>query len=96
MQTVTAVEPRWLAELGPMFFSIKENVTSRLDKRKRETLDKELMEKEAELAKLQEQNNAENEQDIAQLHSIKKQKIVTPGVRDPGTPRRTPIRHAMI
>jgi len=23
MQCVTAVEPEWLAELGPMFFSIK-------------------------------------------------------------------------
>jgi len=25
MQTVTAVEPYWLAELGPMFFSVKES-----------------------------------------------------------------------
>jgi pre-mRNA-splicing factor ATP-dependent RNA helicase DHX38/PRP16 len=95
MQTVTAVEPRWLAELGPMFFSIKESVTSRLDKRKRETLDKEIMEKEAELAKIQQQEAINNEEDLAQLHSSKKQKIVAPGVRDPGTPRRTP-RHALI
>lgn len=25
MQCVTAVDPRWLAEMGPMFFSIKES-----------------------------------------------------------------------
>lgn len=25
MQVVTAVDPYWLAELGPMFFSIKES-----------------------------------------------------------------------
>jgi pre-mRNA-splicing factor ATP-dependent RNA helicase DHX38/PRP16 len=28
MQCVTAVEPEWLAELGPMFFSIKVCVTT--------------------------------------------------------------------
>lgn len=31
MQCVTAVEPEWLAELGPTFFSIKETHSSRLD-----------------------------------------------------------------
>jgi pre-mRNA-splicing factor ATP-dependent RNA helicase DHX38/PRP16 len=25
MQCVTAVDPYWLAEMGPMFFSVKEN-----------------------------------------------------------------------
>ena len=29
-QCVTAVDPEWLAELGPMFFSIKESHSSRL------------------------------------------------------------------
>jgi pre-mRNA-splicing factor ATP-dependent RNA helicase DHX38/PRP16 len=36
MQCVTAVEPEWLAELGPMFFSIKETHTSRLEQRQKE------------------------------------------------------------
>lgn len=36
MQCVTAVEPEWLAELGPMFFSVKDTHTSRLDARKKE------------------------------------------------------------
>lgn len=35
MQCVTAVEPEWLAELGPMFFSIKETHTSRLEQRQK-------------------------------------------------------------
>ena len=30
MQCVTAVDGHWLAELGPMFFSVKESVRTRL------------------------------------------------------------------
>jgi pre-mRNA-splicing factor ATP-dependent RNA helicase DHX38/PRP16 len=30
MQCVTAVDPIWLAELGPMFFSVKESYKTRL------------------------------------------------------------------
>ena len=36
MQCVTAVDPEWLAELGPMFFSIKESYQSVVDKRLKE------------------------------------------------------------
>lgn len=36
MRTVTAVDPMWLPELGPMFFSIKESMQSRLEKKKME------------------------------------------------------------
>ena len=39
MTQVTAVEGEWLAELGPMFFSIKESYKSRLLKRQREKAD---------------------------------------------------------
>ncbi|CAE7906645.1 CUV [Symbiodinium sp. KB8] len=35
MQCVTAVDAEWLAELGPMFFSIKEGFQSALEKKKR-------------------------------------------------------------
>ena len=34
-QCVTAVEPEWLAELGPLFFSIKETHSSRLEQRQK-------------------------------------------------------------
>ena len=30
MQTVTAVDPLWLAEMGPMFFSVKQSYKSRM------------------------------------------------------------------
>lgn len=46
-----AVEAEWLAELGPMFFSVKESYKTRLEKRAREREDKAKMElemKEAE------------------------------------------------
>lgn len=33
MQCVTAVDPEWLAELGPMFFSIKKEGETRLEKK---------------------------------------------------------------
>ncbi|KAL4449004.1 hypothetical protein ABPG77_007721 [Micractinium sp. CCAP 211/92] len=51
MQCVTAVEPEWLAELGPMFFSIKETHTSRLEQRQKERDARSAM--ELEMAKAQ-------------------------------------------
>ena len=36
MQCVTSVEPEWLAELGPMFFSIKQQGETRAEKRQKE------------------------------------------------------------
>ena len=50
MQQVTAVDPEWLAELGPMFFSIKESGGTRMDQRKKEKEDKEKMKREMEEA----------------------------------------------
>lgn len=41
-----AVEAEWLAELGPMFFSVKESYKTRLEKRVREREDKARMEEE--------------------------------------------------
>ncbi|GAM27915.1 hypothetical protein SAMD00019534_110910 [Acytostelium subglobosum LB1] len=36
MQIVTAVDPKWLAELGPMFFTIKESFKQRAARKKRQ------------------------------------------------------------
>jgi pre-mRNA-splicing factor ATP-dependent RNA helicase DHX38/PRP16 len=45
MQCVTAVDPYWLAEMGPMFFSVKENFgMSRQEKRDMEKNSKITME----------------------------------------------------
>jgi pre-mRNA-splicing factor ATP-dependent RNA helicase DHX38/PRP16 len=46
MQCVTAVEPEWLAELGPLFFSIKETHSSRLEQRQKERDARAAMEEE--------------------------------------------------
>ena len=37
MQCVTAVDPEWLAELGPMFFSIKQAGETRAEKKAKES-----------------------------------------------------------
>ena len=47
MQCVTAVDGEWLAELGPMFFTIKESYKTRIEKRKREK--QEIADMEAEM-----------------------------------------------
>jgi pre-mRNA-splicing factor ATP-dependent RNA helicase DHX38/PRP16 len=39
MSCVTAVEGEWLAELGPMFFSVKESFETTLKKREKERQD---------------------------------------------------------
>ena len=44
MQCVTAVDPEWLAELGPMFFSIKQAGETRAEKRQKEKEHKAKME----------------------------------------------------
>ncbi|KAL4525772.1 hypothetical protein Ndes2437A_g04207 [Nannochloris sp. 'desiccata'] len=46
MQCVTAVEPEWLAEMGPTFFSIKETHSSRLEQREKARAQKAAMEEE--------------------------------------------------
>jgi pre-mRNA-splicing factor ATP-dependent RNA helicase DHX38/PRP16 len=46
MQCVTAVEPEWLAEMGPTFFSIKETHSSRLEQREKAREQKAAMEEE--------------------------------------------------
>ena len=46
MQEVTAVDPLWLAELGPMFFSVKESYGNRTSKSLIEKEGKEAMEKQ--------------------------------------------------
>ena len=38
MQCVTCVDGHWLAELGPMFFSLKESLKIRSERARKETL----------------------------------------------------------
>lgn len=93
MQCATSVDGYWLAELGPMFFSVKESGRSGIDKKKK--VAEHLHEMESQMQKAQEEIE---EQKLLQLKQeealIVKQEILTPGQSTPGqsTPRRTPAR----
>ncbi|XP_017063671.1 pre-mRNA-splicing factor ATP-dependent RNA helicase PRP16 isoform X1 [Drosophila eugracilis] len=88
MQCATAVDGYWLAELGPMFFSVKESGRSGREKKKQAA--EHLKEMEEQMLKAQhemeerKQQAAEREEQLAA-----KQEIATPGN---ATPRRTPAR----
>jgi pre-mRNA-splicing factor ATP-dependent RNA helicase DHX38/PRP16 len=48
MQCATSVEAHWLAEMGPMFFSVKDSDTSMLEHKKKQKEEKTAMEEEME------------------------------------------------
>ncbi|XP_072951329.1 pre-mRNA-splicing factor ATP-dependent RNA helicase DEAH7-like isoform X2 [Typha angustifolia] len=86
MQCVTAVEPHWLAELGPMFFSVKDSDTSLLEHKKKQKEEKTAMEEEME--------NLRKEQAEAERISRKRehekrvkqqQQVVMPGLKKGST-----------
>jgi len=67
MQCVTATDPNWLAELGPVFFSIREGGQTRAEKRKKEREEKLKMEAEhkeklAEAARIEEEKLQKQQQ----------------------------------
>ncbi|EFN50566.1 hypothetical protein CHLNCDRAFT_136277, partial [Chlorella variabilis] len=66
---VTAVEPEWLAELGPMFFSIKETHTSRLEQRQKERDARSKM--ELEMTKVQVEKQAAAAQEAAKEEAVR-------------------------
>ncbi|XP_062404662.1 pre-mRNA-splicing factor ATP-dependent RNA helicase PRP16 isoform X1 [Sardina pilchardus] len=97
MQCVTAVDGEWLAELGPMFYSIKHAGKSRQENRRRAKEEITNMEEEMSLA--QQQINARKEEQDRKnnIGSIRSPQICTPGRREevPSTPRRTPSRFGL-
>ena len=90
MQCVTAVDGYWLAELGPMFYSVKEVGKSRHEGRKLalehlKTMEREMKEAEEELKRRKEQEILDAEKERSR--SV----IATPGrAADGKTPKRTP------
>ncbi|KAJ2035603.1 Pre-mRNA-splicing factor ATP-dependent RNA helicase PRP16, partial [Coemansia sp. S16] len=76
MQCVTAVDPKWLAEMGPMFFSLREAGASR---KKHADLHQAKMESEFQLAQEEEAARAAAERLRAQSRSASRSQIVTPG-----------------
>ncbi|CAL5200097.1 unnamed protein product [Lathyrus oleraceus] len=82
MQCATAVEPHWLAELGPMFFSVKESDTSLLEHKKKQKQEKTAMEEEMEnLKKEQAEFERENKQKEKEKMAKNQQQISMPGLK---------------
>ncbi|XP_073997348.1 ATP-dependent RNA helicase l(1)G0007 isoform X1 [Rhodnius prolixus] len=94
MQCVTAVDGHWLAELGPMFFSVKETGRCGSSARRRQALEH-LQEMEAEMRAAQAEMKARSEekQRLEEARSGRRREIATPGAPGgPTTPHRTPLR----
>merc|ERR1712216_1102540 len=62
MQCVTAVEGEWLAELGPMFFTVKESYKTRLEREIKEKEEQEKMEFEMQAAEEKKKMTEEEEE----------------------------------
>ena len=95
MRTATAVEGEWCAELGPMFFSVKESYKDRLAKRLLEKSDKKTMEDEMDEAFKRAEARAKEKKDAAHREfeaSRSRQKFSTPGLGKKGAASRTPMR----
>ena len=93
MQCVTAVDPEWLAELGPMFFSIKQQGETRAEKRAKEREHKAKMEAEMKAYEEHKKEKAalEAEKDPFNASSFRRpsgsrpnNRIATPGMSDGG------------
>ncbi|XP_065064439.1 pre-mRNA-splicing factor ATP-dependent RNA helicase PRP16-like [Rhopilema esculentum] len=92
MQCVTAVDGTWLAELGPMFFSVKDSTAARQEKRVKTENNKEAMEEE-----MKEASKKLKDREIERLHVTPspRSQIATPGRKTPSTPRRTPYKFGL-
>lgn len=85
MQCVTAVDGQWLAELGPMFYSIKDSSKTRQDRKKHAIEEMNAMEDEMKRAEdlIKARKDQQEKQAAA---SVRKTVIATPGRVEPGTP----------
>ncbi|KAJ4836427.1 hypothetical protein Tsubulata_043006 [Turnera subulata] len=85
MQCATSVEPHWLAELGPMFFSVKDSDTSMLEHKKKQKDEKTAMEEEMEnLRKVQEEAEKVNKEKEREKRAKQQQQVSMPGSRRQG------------
>ncbi|XP_073302624.1 pre-mRNA-splicing factor ATP-dependent RNA helicase DEAH7-like [Primulina huaijiensis] len=82
MQCATAVEPQWLAELGPMFFSVKDSDTSMIEHKKRQKEEKTSMEEEMEnLRKVQADKERESKEKEKRKRAEQQQRVSLPGLK---------------
>lgn len=89
MQCVTAVDGHWLAELGPMFYSIKDSSKTRQERKKHAIDEMSAMEDEMRRAEDLIKVRKEHQEKEASV-SVRKTAIATPGRIEPRTP--TPRR----
>ncbi|CCG84012.1 protein of unknown function [Taphrina deformans PYCC 5710] len=91
MSTVTAVDPYWLAELGGVFFSIKEKGYGSLNKRQTESSMNKAMELEVSIARdraaKEALENAEREREARRMVDGRSTRLATPGMKRPSTQR---------
>ena len=92
MQCVTSVDGYWLAELGPMFFSVKEPGLSRVEKQQQGVEQKEKM--EAEMKEASKILKMRKEEKLSQNTPARKTHIATPGQKKE-TNRKTPARFGL-
>nr|SZF06470.1 pre-mRNA-splicing factor ATP-dependent RNA helicase PRP16-like [Psoroptes ovis] len=97
MQCVTAVDGQWLAELGPMFYSIKESSKSRLERRQQQLDNEKIMEQEMQIAEATIRRNKEqmDNQCYSMQSSSRSSTILTPGLRGSQTPRSSSSRFGL-
>jgi pre-mRNA-splicing factor ATP-dependent RNA helicase DHX38/PRP16 len=76
MQCVTAVDGHWLAELGPMFFSVKETGKSRRAAHKDTAVHITTMEEEMKLAQVEMEKKKVEESERALLESSKRKCVL--------------------
>ncbi|KAL3636460.1 hypothetical protein CASFOL_021007 [Castilleja foliolosa] len=82
MQCATSVEPQWLAEMGPMFFSVKDSDTSMLGHKKKQKQEKTAMEEEMEnLRKVQERRAKERNERERKKRAKEQQRVSMPGLK---------------
>lgn len=89
MQCVTAVEGQWLAELGPMFYSVKESSKSRFERKQQQRDHEKEMEQEMAIAEEMLRRNKEEMDSRSYLSLSRSTMIVTPGLKRPMTPAAT-------
>lgn len=96
MSCVSAVEGEWLAEAGPMFFSVKESFETTLQRRQQQRQD--LAKMEAEMQQQQAADEAAAESSLQErLSARRSQAVATAGRRTTGaTPRFMPRKKGRL
>ncbi|KAK1387337.1 RNA helicase [Heracleum sosnowskyi] len=84
MQCAISVEPEWLAELGPMFFSVKDSDASMLEHKKRQKESKSVMEEHMNsMKKDKDEKEMRCKEQDRQKRERQQQQISMPGERKP-------------